>query len=165
MNSFFVVASVVVFFSVSGRGQANPSLSSASCAQAPLDLRLASQGALYSCKKVGCDGLPVSEPTPAATPQPFTAQLLCDAGYRLTARFEGQLFSLEEFGTKDRCQRAIEQFKSHKGCYCTPDYAPKCLTSRQKFVKFEEMAVAFSRQDACIQALEQLSQAVEVKVR
>jgi hypothetical protein len=148
-----------------GTAGAAPATILGKCPQAPSELRMASQGALYSCQKVGCDGQALQEPMATPTPPPVVAQILCDAGYRLTARIEGKFFALEEFGTKDRCLRAVEQFKTFKGCYCTPEYAPKCFLQSGKGPRFEDMTAAFARQDACLQALDQLSQPIEVKPR
>lgn len=72
------------------------------CTQAPEEFRLGSQGGLYVCKKTGCDGqASQGDMRVAATPSPTMAQVFCDGSYKLVVRFEGQVFSLEEFGTKD----------------------------------------------------------------
>ncbi len=136
------------------------------CNQAPDELRLASQGGLYSCKKLGCDGETIQEPPFASSnPVPINAQILCDAANRFIVRVQNQALPREEFGTKDRCLRASEQFKTYRGCYCTPEFTPVCLMHKLSVHKFEELSQPYSRQDACIQALEQLSQSVELKQR
>ncbi len=134
------------------------------CAAAPQDFRISSQGAVYACRKLSCDGQVPLDPVPSPTPGPASVQVVCDASFRLVVRGDGGFVLGGEFSSQDRCQRAVDQFRTHKGCLCSSGFVPMCYAqSGVKGARFEAMGSAYPRLDACLRALGQLQDAVEVK--
>ncbi len=160
---FFSILSIMPLEQLAlGAGSASPS----QCAGAPQDFRISSQGAVYACRKLSCDGQVPAEPVASPTPGPVLVQVVCDATFRLVVRGDGGFVLGGEFSSQDRCQRAVDQFRTHKGCLCSSNFVPMCYAQNgTKGARFEAMGSTYSRLDACLRALEQLREVVEVKPR
>ena len=170
--SYLCMLMGAIFF-VSGVAVAAPSLAPSQsgaglCSGAPQEFRLSSQGAVYSCRKLACDGHPQVEPTaaPSLPAAPVAVQPFCDGAFRFLVRSDAGVISGGEFSARDRCQRAVEQFRTYKGCICGADFTPKCFASSgNKGVRFDEVGSGFTRLESCLKSLEQLQETVEVKAR
>lgn len=138
------------------------------CSAAPQEFRLSSQGAVYSCRKLACDGRVEAEPaSPSAQPvASIEVQPFCDGAFRFLVRSNFGIINGGEFAGRDRCLRAAEQFRTYKGCFCGVDFTPRCFASSgNKGARFDELGTGFTRFDSCLKVLEQLKEAVEVKPR